>query len=37
VGALMPTLPLWLETDLAVPLDLERTYEATFLEMRVRV
>lgn len=29
VGATLPTLPLWLDYDLAVPLDLESTYEAT--------
>jgi hypothetical protein len=33
----MPTLPLWLEADLAVPLHLERSYEATFVELRVGV
>jgi hypothetical protein len=37
VGLPLPTLPLWLESDLAVPLDLERSYEATFIEMRVPV
>jgi hypothetical protein len=37
VGALLPTLPLWLEADLAVSLDLERSYEATFGELRVPV
>lgn len=37
VGSLLPTLPLWLEVDLAVPLNLERSYEATFVELRVRV
>ena len=37
VGSPLPTLPLWLEADLAVPLDLERTYEATFIELRVPV
>lgn len=37
VGSLLPTLPLWLEADLAVPLDLERSYEATFVELRVPV
>jgi len=35
VGSPLPTVPLWLETDLALPLDLERTYEATFVELRV--
>lgn len=37
VGSLLPTLPLWLEADLAVPLELERSYEATFGELRVPV
>jgi hypothetical protein len=35
LGSALPTLPLWLEADLAVPLPLERSYEATFVEMRV--
>jgi hypothetical protein len=30
VGSPLPTLPLWLHYDLAVPLDLESTYEAAF-------
>jgi len=37
LGALLPTMPLWLEDDLAVPLNLERSYEATFVELRVPV
>jgi hypothetical protein len=37
IGESLPTLPLWLEVDLAVPLDLERSYEATFAEMRIPV
>jgi hypothetical protein len=37
IGSVLPTLPLWLETDLALPLELERSYEATFIEMRVPV
>jgi hypothetical protein len=37
LGSILPTLPLWLEADLAVPLDLERSYEATFVELRVPV
>ena len=37
LGSLLPTVPLWLEADLAVPLDLERSYEATFVELRVLV
>jgi hypothetical protein len=35
MGSLLPTLPLWLEADLPVPLALERSYEATFVELRV--
>jgi Protein of unknown function (DUF4058) len=37
IGSPLPTLPLWLEADQAVPLDLEQSYEATFVELRVRV
>ncbi len=37
LGTPLPTLPLWLETDFAVPLDLERSYESTFIELRVAV
>ena len=37
LAAPLPTLPLWLEADLAVPLNLERSYEATFVELRVVV
>lgn len=33
----LPTLPLWLEDDLALPLNLERSYEATFIELRVTI
>jgi Protein of unknown function (DUF4058) len=29
VGRALPTLPLWLDEDLAVPLDLEESYEET--------
>ncbi len=35
LGGVLPTLPLWLEVDLAEPLDLERSYQATFVELRV--
>jgi hypothetical protein len=35
LGSSLPTLPLWLEVDLAVPLNLERSHEATFAELRV--
>ncbi len=37
LGSLLPTLPLWLEVDLAIPLNLEQSYEATFVELRIRV
>jgi Protein of unknown function (DUF4058) len=37
VGMALPTLPLWLEDDFAEPLDLEQSYEATFVELRVPV
>ena len=35
VGRPLPTLPLWLTEDLAVPLDLERTYETTCRSLRI--
>lgn len=34
VGALLPKLPLWLRDDLAVPLELESTYEETCADLR---
>ena len=37
LDSILPTLPLWLEADLAVPLNLERSYEATFVELRVAI
>jgi hypothetical protein len=37
LGAPLPALPLWLEAELAVPLNLERSYEATFGELRIAV
>ena len=36
VGQPLPTLPLWLATDLAVPLELELTYERTCEALRIR-
>jgi hypothetical protein len=36
IGKLLPTLPLWLTPDLAVPLDLEATYEDTCRTLRIR-
>ena len=35
VGAALPTVPLWLAADLAVPLELDRTYEAACRSLRV--
>ena len=36
LGRPLPTLPLWLAEDLAVPLDLENTYEETCRGLRIR-
>jgi hypothetical protein len=35
VGEPLPTLPLWLAEDLAVPLDLEASYEQTCRDLRI--
>ena len=35
VGRSLPTLPLWLATDYAVPLELESTYEETCRVLRI--
>ncbi|HZZ82357.1 MAG TPA: DUF4058 family protein [Gemmataceae bacterium] len=35
VGAALPTLPLWLSDDFAVPLELEATYEETCRALRI--
>jgi hypothetical protein len=35
VGQPLPTLPLWLADDLAVPLELEATYEETCRVLRI--
>jgi len=35
VGQSLPTLPLWLETDFAVPLELEASYEHTCRVLRI--
>ena len=35
VGEPLPTIPLWLEADLAVPLDLEATFERTCSSLRI--
>jgi hypothetical protein len=34
IGAVLPRLPLWLRDDLAVPLELESTYEETCGDLR---
>jgi hypothetical protein len=36
VGEPLPMLPLWLAADLAVPLELEMTFEETCRELRIR-
>lgn len=36
VGLPLPTLPLWLETDLAVPVDFEATYALTCRRLRIQ-
>ena len=35
IGRPLPTLPLWLADDLAVPLDLEASYEQTCRILRL--
>lgn len=35
LGAPLPPLPLWLASNLSVPLDLESTYEETFRVLRI--
>lgn len=37
VGQPLPALPLWLESDLAVPLDLETTYTTACRRLRIAV
>jgi hypothetical protein len=36
LGTPLPQLPLWLGVDLAVPLDLETTYQMTCDDLRIR-
>ena len=36
VGAPLPTVPLWLTTDLAVPLNLEASHSAAQVDLRIR-
>jgi hypothetical protein len=35
IGRPLPTLPLWLASDLAIPLELEATYEETCRILRI--
>lgn len=35
IGAPLPTLPLWLSDELAIPLDLEASYEQTCRDLRI--
>src|SRR4051794_20167358 len=37
VGQPLPTLPLWLEDDLCLPLRLEESYRATCASLRIRI
>jgi Protein of unknown function (DUF4058) len=37
VGAPLPTLPLWLESDLSVPMPLEESYRAACASLRIRL
>jgi hypothetical protein len=36
IGGTLPTVPLWLGSDLSVPLDLEASYSATCVDLRIR-
>lgn len=36
LGQPLPTLPLWIASDFSVPLDLEASYRATCLDLRIR-
>jgi Protein of unknown function (DUF4058) len=35
LGSELPTVPLWIASDLAVPLELERTYSAALASLRI--
>jgi hypothetical protein len=37
VGLALPLMPLWLGADIAVPLDLQKSYEATLQDLRIRL
>ena len=36
LGQPLPTLPLWIAADFSVPLDLEASYQATYVDLRIR-
>ena len=36
LGETLPTLPLWIAADFSVPLDLERSYQTTCADLRIR-
>jgi hypothetical protein len=36
LGEPLPTLPLWIAADFSVPLDLEASYQATCVDLRIR-
>jgi hypothetical protein len=36
LGQPLPTLPLWIASDVSVPLDLEASYQATCTDLRIR-
>lgn len=36
LGESLPTLPLWIASDLSVPLDLDASYQATCVDLRIR-
>lgn len=36
LGQPLPTLPLWIASDFSVPLDLEASYRATCMDLRIR-
>lgn len=36
LGQPLPTLPLWIAADYSVPLDLEASYQATCVDLRIR-
>jgi hypothetical protein len=37
LGALLPTLPLWINAEISVPLPLEESYTAACRSLRIRL